>query len=523
MFNIYTGGYFNDKKSKKNIIAAIVIFCIILSVCVFLIPHKMTPEKRLDDFEYACDTIEASLRQLNDYELLYNINYDDLKGEYAELIPSCENNAEFYYLMKSFLNAIPSVHSALIFPDEDAYSQSGGYNSAQQIKSFGVRKQAEYFSSELAEAACKYSDAKYYLANYMDGKYYFLSDDSAKIIEIDSINGQEPDLFILDIQSFFKIGYDHINSKPFYSAVVFNDKYGDKAVISGHYANDSKAEKELYYSLFASDTVSWTANNFENMKFRSVNTAPTDPYYLHIDSENDISYISISSFSAAAAEELKEKVTIAGQCKNVIIDLRGNTGGVSRAEINSLFVPLLTDNITFENTFNFDVNESTKHITPKIADSDSVITEVIEIDGDKGFFSEKYNVIGKSEMEHNLFILIDYNTISAGDEAASFVKQYGLGTLIGNNTAGEGRTGSYLTAVLPNSRLVFNYNFGYNSIDDKDNSVYGTAPDIYIQNGIEEYIKKLSLDNSLSFESRLKWDSILIETLEIIKERANTE
>lgn len=126
-------------------------------------------------------------------------------------------------------------------------------------------------------------------------------------------------------------------------------------------------------------------------------------------------------------------------------------------------------------------------------------------------------------MEHNLFILIDYTTISAGDEAASFVKQYGLGTLIGNNTAGEGRTGSYLTAVLPNSRLVFNYNFGYNSIDDKDNSVYGTAQDIYIQNGIEEYIKKLSPDNSLSFENRLKWDSILIETLEIIKERANAK
>lgn len=106
---------------------------------------------------------------------------------------------------------------------------------------------------------------------------------------------------------------------------------------------------------------------------------------------------------------------------------------------------------------------------------------------------------------------------------ASFVKQYSLGTLIGNNTAGEGRTGSYLTAVLPNSRLVFNYNFGYNGIDGKDNSVYGTAPDIYSQNGIEQYIKKLALDNSLSFENRLIWDNVLIETLELIKEKANAE
>ena len=512
------------KKSKKRIIAAIAIFCAIVSACIFLIPHKMTPEKRLADFEYACETIESSLHQLNDYEQLYNINYNELKAKYTELISGSENDAEFYYLMKSFLNAIPSVHTALIFPDENAYAQSGGYNSAQQTKSFGVKKQAEHFTSALAEEAYKYADAKFYLANYMDGKYYFLSDDAAKIIEIDSINGQAPDLFITKIPSIFKIGYDHINSKPFYSAVIFNDKYGEKAAICGHYTDGTEVESELYYSLFASDTISRTANDFENMKFKSGNTPDTDPYHLHIDSEKNISYISIGSFSSAASEELKEKVVLAGQCENVIIDLRGNTGGISRTEINSLFVPLLRGNISFENTFNFDVNEFTEHITPKIADSDSVIKETIEINGNKGAFSEKYYVIGESETEHNLFVLVDYNTISAGDEAASLVKQYGLGTLIGNNTAGEGRTGSYLTAVLPNSRLVFNYNFGYNYIDEsKDNSVYGTAPHIYVQNGIDEYIKKLSQDNSLSFENRLKWDNVLIETLEIIKEKDNAE
>ena len=199
-------------KSKKRIIVTVVTFCIIVSVCIFMIPYKMTPQKRLADFEYTCDTIEASLHQLNDYEMLYNINYEELKTEYGELISSCENDAEFYHLMKSFLNAIPSVHTTLIVPDEYAYSQSGGYNSVQQTKSLGVQKQAEHFSSELAENACKYSDAKYYLANYVDGKYYFLSDDDSKIVEIDSINGQEPDLFILDIQSIFKIGYDHIRA-----------------------------------------------------------------------------------------------------------------------------------------------------------------------------------------------------------------------------------------------------------------------------------------------------------------------
>lgn len=498
----------------------IILLCIIVFVCSLLIPHKMTSKKRLADFEYACEIIEGSLHQLSDYEQLYGINYNEIKAEYIKLISDCRNDAEFYYLMKGFLNTIPSVHTTAVFPDVGYYAQIHGYNSVQQTKRFGVKKQAEYFTSALAEDACNYSDAKLYLSNYLDGKYYFLSDNADKIIEIDSINGDNPDLFITHIQSIFKIGYDHINAKPFYSAVVFNDKYGEKADIRGHYIDGTQVEMPLYYSLFASDTVSWTANDFENMKFKSGNSDPTDAYNLHIDSKNNISYISIGSFSAAAAEELKEKVTLAGSCENVIIDLRGNTGGTSRTEINSLFVPLLTGNIFFENTFNFDVNGPTRYISPKIADSDPIITETIEINGSSGVFSEKYYAAGESENEHNLFVLIDYNTISAGDEAASLIKQYGLGTLIGNNTAGEGRTGSHLTAVLPNSKLVINYNFGYNyNTENRDNSVYGTAPDIYVQNGIDEYIKKLSQENPLSYESRIEWDSVLTKALEIINEK----
>lgn len=510
--------------SKKKIAITTIIFIVLLFIIVFIcsltISPKMTPKKRLADFEYACETIEASLHQLSDYEQLYGLNYNELKAEYAELILNCRNDAEFYYLMKAFLNTIPSVHTVTVFPDVGYYAQIHGYNSSQQTKRFGVKTQAEHFASALAEDACNYSEAKLYLSNYMDGKYYFLSDNADKIIEIDSINGREPDLFISHIQSIFKIGYDHINEKPFYSAVVFNDKYGEKADIRGHYIDGTEVEMPLYYSLFASDTVSWTSNDFENMKFKSGNSDSTDAYNLHIDNKNNISYISIGSFSSAAAEVIKEKVTLAGSCENVIIDLRGNTGGTSRTEINSLFVPLLTGNISFENTFSFDVNGFTRYITPKIADNDPIISETIEINGSIGVFSEKYYAVGESEKEHNLFVLIDHSTISAGDEAASLIQQYGLGTLIGNNTAGEGRTGSHLTAVLPNSKLVINYNFGYNyNMDNRDNSVYGTAPDIYVQNGIDEYIKKLSQENSLSYESRIEWDSVLAKALELINEK----
>ncbi len=509
-------------RKGKSIAAAVVMLLVIISVCLIMMPYKLTAQKRVEDFEYVCNTIDDTLYQLKDYEQLYGISYESLKEEYSELIADCQDDAEFYYLLKSFLNAVPSVHTKLAFPNENTYAQLGGYNSAQQIKRFGVKKQAEYFASTLAKNACEYADAKLYLANYMDGRYYFLSADCDKIIEIDSINGQNPDSFITGIQSGFKIRYDHINSKPFYPAVVFNDKYGEKSEIIGHYTDGTKVKLDLYYSVYAADVISWTEKDYENRKVKMGGNSTTDPYRLYIDEENDISYIAITSFDADSADEIKEKTKLAAQCQSVIVDLRGNIGGYTRTEINGLFAPLFKDDVVFENTFNFRVNKFTDSITPIITISDSVIKQAIEIKENYGTFSEKFFVFGESEKLHDLYILIDYDTISAGDEAASLIKQYNLGMLIGNNTAGEGRTGSYLTTVLPNSRLVFSYCFGYNCVDEnRDNSVYGTAPDIYVQNGINEYMRKLLLEDSLAYENRLKWDNVLIETLEIIKEKKN--
>lgn len=112
---------------------------VIISVCLIIMPYKLTPQKKVEDFEYVCNTIDDTLYQLKDYEQLYGISYESLKEEYSELIADCQDDAEFYYLLKSFLNAVPSVHTKLAFPDENTYVQLGGYNSAQQIKRFGVK------------------------------------------------------------------------------------------------------------------------------------------------------------------------------------------------------------------------------------------------------------------------------------------------------------------------------------------------------------------------------------------------
>ena len=509
-------------KIGKIIIVAVISICTIIFAYIIVTPHKLSAKERLEDFEYLCNIVESVRVQLDDYEDLYNIDFDELKAEYREDIKNCESDAEFYYLINSYLNTVPSIHTNLISPDENLYSKIKSLNSSKKIKRIGVAKQAKYFDNMINKNAYKYTDAKIYLVNYIDGNYYFLSDEADKIISIDSINGNDPDTFITDIQSFSKIHYDHINSTPFYPMVIFNDKYGEKADIKGHYTDGTEIELPLYYSVYTSDVFILPEKDFEFKKMKEAPKSTSKPCQLHIDNENDISYILIDSFDSEEVNEIKEKTINAAQCKNIIIDLRGNDGGYPRTVINGLFVNLFTDTKVFENTFRFKVNDATEYIKPERFSSDSIIKRTVEINETDGIFTEEYIICGEAEKTHNLYFLIDNNTVSAGDEVVSLIKQYKLGTLIGNNTAGEGRTGSYLTDILPNSKLVFNYSFGYNYIEEnKENSVYGTAPDIYSQNGIDEYIKKLSTKDSMSYEGRLKWDNVLIETIDIIKEKEN--
>jgi len=100
--------------------------------------------------------------------------------------------------------------------------------------------------------------------------------------------------------------------------------------------------------------------------------------------------------------------------------------------------------------------------------------------------------------------------------------------LVGTNTGGEGLIPTMMLDVLPNSKLEFMYNpFKTYSLDCKDNFTFGTAPDIYAELSVSGFEKKQQLISEgidpYTYENRLKWDDVLIKTLEIIKEKENAE
>ena len=133
---------------------------------------------------------------------------------------------------------------------------------------------------------------------------------------------------------------------------------------------------------------------------------------------------------------------------------------------------------------------------------------------------------GFADENKNLFLLVSDNTGSSADWFTYEFKENNLGTVIGsNNTSGE-CNGVVKLDYLSQSGIYFYYTpyDTYNS-NGLSNSIYGTAPDIYVEMPSESFFirKQIIQDGQdpYTYENRLKWDNVLLKTLELIKEDEN--
>ena len=139
---------------------------------------------------------------------------------------------------------------------------------------------------------------------------------------------------------------------------------------------------------------------------------------------------------------------------------------------------------------------------------------------------EEINIKGGDAPKRDIYVLTGRNTISAADMFAEIAKEQENTLLIGSNTMGEGIFANYYMDILPNSKMVYLFIPSYaENTDGMDNSVYGTSPDIYSELSIENFIIQQELiengEDPYTYENRLKWDNVLIKTLELIKEDEN--
>ena len=102
------------------------------------------------------------------------------------------------------------------------------------------------------------------------------------------------------------------------------------------------------------------------------------------------------------------------------------------------------------------------------------------------------------------------------------IKEKKLGTIIGTNTYGEGLADSFKCSSLKNSGLVYIYfpSLSYNE-DGTNNSLYGTSPDVYIEQSKDSFYSQRALQANqvdIFYIEKEKYDTVLIKTIEMIEQ-----
>lgn len=187
--------------------------------------------------------------------------------------------------------------------------------------------------------------------------------------------------------------------------------------------------------------------------------------------------------------------------KKLVIDIRNNSGGNMRYRQEFFLPQILQEEVSTTNHMFFKNGRRTKDLLDRdkvdYENIENVDLSKLDLDhkedlNDFSFYAKNEIDIkpaGKEGFAGKIYLLVDSNVYSAAEGLASFCKNTGLASLVGEETGGDGITLGVLNDVMPNSGLVFSYTntLGYTE-DGKINEEENTHPDIY-----SESLKK-SLD-----------------------------
>lgn len=183
-------------------------------------------------------------------------------------------------------------------------------------------------------------------------------------------------------------------------------------------------------------------------------------------------------------------------CKNLIIDVRGNTGGSDAMwePIGNILVDhtkITHDSICFRNTntnlafYRRQLSDQTDNEWLKsfIARCESISDEFVKVEDDESDDEE----LPHSELPLKAAVIIDNRTASSAETLVRFVNDYcnpQRTKVYGKeSTWGANKTGNEIGSILPNSKLIFYYpTCGNIPFFQQDGQVVpGIAPDVIIE------------------------------------------
>ncbi len=524
------------KKTKviKIIFYAVCIsvICFTIWVCRFSIFAKideifyadkiselnLTEQQKLEDLDYMYSSIVENTLSLDDFKNLYGVDFAAKKSKYEEIIKNTSNDFEFFAAMKAIMKDIPGFHSDIVYPDINAYNSLNCFNSRAVSSQLGIRSYTEYWNELVNNNFSEYEDQNEISFIYVGGKYVYnifnCDDPEYEDSILLSVNGSDTEEYISQNISTKKLHYDFIRGRAYRDIIVFNDTAGEPVSAEIQLKDSTTVTRQLYSNIYGSYYI--------NIRKPSVSGS------VYFFEDSGISYLKIDDLSAESCKRARNFLKSSNN-SNIILDIRDNYGGMIENAEKYILPCLYSSDNEYRNIwyikdtkqnkkmydslymiFNIKLNP-TKNTDYKYSEQNDILYSELNL-----------NFVGNSDHDKNVYMLTSNATGSSADGLAAFLKSNGLAEIIGDNTGGEGLTYSFMADSLPNSKLVFIYTPGkaFNP-DETVNSVYGISPDIYAEQSYDGYKLLNVLDDPYTYENRLKWDNVLIETIEIIKEEEN--
>ena len=276
------------------------------------------------------------------------------------------------------------------------------------------------------------------------------------------------------------------NSNKEYTVHLASLKKGQiDSNIEQKYGNNQTSEKPLKLSFKANtSTAIYSIQSFRNE---------------HINSFKQ----NFMAFTDSVFQILGEK-----EIQNLIIDLRGNTGGWT-ANGKHLFSYFIADSLNYIEKVEFKKVDSSQ-FSPFIINTNGISDSMNFKMNDEGFYewtnypNLKVKPIEKNAFNKQVYILIDDFSMSCSATFSSLMHAHTNAIFIGKETGGAqcGSNAMVMTIQLPYTGVLINLSTAKYTcnVDDTKNS-RGVVPDFFVDDNLGDFLKKQ--DTQMDFTLKL--------------------